>query len=80
MYLCFDRPNNCGDFFRRELVKFISTIMKRNISPVKLEASENAHAQITFPAESPLILPNGNPPSEISQYSQKNICVEVPFL
>ena len=34
--ICFDWSNNCGDFFRREIVKFILTILKRNISPAKL--------------------------------------------
>ena len=34
--MCFDWTNNCGNFFGRELVKFILPIMKRNISPLKL--------------------------------------------
>ena len=36
MYLCFDWSNNCGEFFHRELVKSILTILKRSISPAKL--------------------------------------------
>ena len=36
MQLCFDWSNICGDFFRRELAKFILTILKKNISPTKL--------------------------------------------
>ena len=36
MYLRFDWSSNCGEFFRRELVKFILTSLKRNISPAKL--------------------------------------------
>ena len=60
MYLRFDWSNNCGEFFRRELVKSILTILKRNISPAKLETNKNAHPQINFAAKSPLILPNGN--------------------
>ena len=32
----FDCSNNCDDFFHCELVKFILTILKRNISPLKL--------------------------------------------
>ena len=40
MYLRFDWSNNCGKFFfRRELVKSILTILKRNISPAKLKAN-----------------------------------------
>ena len=62
MCLCFDWSNSCDDFFRRELVKFILTILKKNISPAKLQTNENAHAQINFTAKSPLISPNGNPP------------------
>ena len=34
--LCNDWSKNCGEFFRHELVKFILTILKRNISPAKL--------------------------------------------
>ena len=34
--MCFDWSRSCGDFFRHELVKFILTILKRNISPVEL--------------------------------------------
>ena len=34
--ICFDWSRSCDDFFRRELVKFILTILKRNISPVEL--------------------------------------------
>ena len=61
-YLCSDWSNSCGDFFHCELVKFIVTILKRNISPAKLSISKNAHTQINFTAKSPFILLNGNPP------------------
>ena len=50
--MCFDWSNNCGDFFRRESVKLILTILKRNISPLKLQINVNAHAQIYFAAKS----------------------------
>ena len=53
MYLCFDWSSNCGEFFRRELVKSILVILKRN---------KNAHAQINFVAKLPFILPNENRP------------------
>ena len=46
MYLCFYWSNNCGDFFRRKLVRFILTIFKRNIWPAKLQENKNAHSQI----------------------------------
>ena len=36
MYLRFHWSNKCGDFFRRELVKFILTILKKNITPAEL--------------------------------------------
>ena len=62
MYLCFDWSNNCGEFFHRELVKSVLTILKRNISPAKLQANKNVHAQINFAAQSPFISPNGNQP------------------
>ena len=32
MYLRFDWSSNCGEFFRRELVKSILTILKKNES------------------------------------------------
>ena len=60
--LFFNWPSNCGDFFRRELVKLILTFLKRNISPLKLPTNINAHAQIYFTAKSSIISPNGNPP------------------
>ena len=65
MYLCFDWSNKCGEFFRRELVKSVLTILKRNISPAKLKTNKNPHAQIYFAAKPPFISPNGNPPLEI---------------
>ena len=55
---CFDWSNNCRDFFRRELVLFL----KRNISPLKLQANFNPHAQIYFAAKLLVISPNRNPP------------------
>ena len=45
MYLCFDWSNNCGNFFRQELVKRILTILERNISPAKIH----------FQSESPFL-------------------------
>ena len=50
--LRIDWSNDCGDFFPRELVKFILTNLKRNISPLKLQTNVNAHAQIYFAAKS----------------------------
>ena len=41
-----------------ELVKFILTILKRNISPSKLQTNRNAHALTDFTAKSPFTLPN----------------------
>ena len=32
--MCFDWSKNCGNFFCRELIKSILTILKRNISPL----------------------------------------------
>ena len=60
--ICFDWSDNSGDFFRRKLVKIILTILRRNISPLKIKANVNAHAQIYFASKSPVILPNENPP------------------
>ena len=54
--------NNCGYVFGRELIKFILTILKRNISLAKPQTNKNAHAQINSVAKSSFILPNGNPP------------------
>ena len=34
--VCFDWSNNCGYFFSCELVKFILTTLKRNISPLNV--------------------------------------------
>ena len=48
MYFRFDWSNNCGNFFRRELVKYILTILKRNISPAKLQANKNAHVHMKW--------------------------------
>ena len=62
MYVHFDWSNDCGEFFRRQLVKSILTILKRNISPAKLLINTNTHAQINLVAKFPLISPNGNPP------------------
>ena len=62
MYLRFDWSNNYGEFFRRELVKSLLTILKINISPAKLQTNKNAHAQTNLAAKSTLISPNGNPP------------------
>ena len=45
-----------------ELIKFILTILKRNILLAKLQTNKNAHARINFTAKSAIILPNGNPP------------------
>ena len=59
--ICFDWSNNGGDFFRSQLVKFILTILKKNILPLKLQRNVNAHAQIYFEAKLPVISPNGNP-------------------
>ena len=42
MYLCFDWSNNCGEFFRRELVKSVLTILKRNISYIS--SPRNRHS------------------------------------
>ena len=53
--LCFDWFKNCGDFFHRELVKFVFTILKRNISPLKLQMSMRM-------LRLPVISPNGNSP------------------
>ena len=61
MYLCFDQSNNCGDFSRHEVVKFILPILKRNFSTAKLQANKNAHAQINFAAKLSFISPNVNP-------------------
>ena len=49
-------------FFCPKLVKFMLIILKRNVSPLTLQANVNAHAQIYFAAKSPVISPNGNPP------------------
>ena len=46
--LCFDWSDKCGNFCCHELVKFILTILKRNISPLKLQINVSAHAQIDF--------------------------------
>ena len=62
MYLCFDWSNNWGDFFGHKLVKFTLTILKRNISPAKLQTNKNVHAQINFAAQLPFISSNGNLP------------------
>ena len=66
-YSGFNWPNKCGDFFRGELVKFIWTIMKRNVSPAKQQIKQinvNAHTHWPFMAirirKSPFISPNGN--------------------
>ena len=61
--MCFDWSINYGDyFFRRELVKFILAILKKNISTAKVKTNGNAHAQMNFAAKSPFVLPNGKPP------------------
>ena len=61
MYLRFDWSKNCGEFLRRELVKSILTILKKNISLAKLETNWNTHAQIIFAAKSLFILSNESP-------------------
>ena len=54
--------DNYSDFFRRELVKVILTILKRNVSALKLQINVNAHAQIYFEGKLLVISPNRNPP------------------
>ena len=62
--MCFGWSNDCGDFFLRHLVEFILTILKRNISPLKLLANTNGYAQIYLAAKSPVIPPKGNLPQK----------------
>ena len=62
--MCFDWSNDCGDFFLRHLVEFILTILKRNISPLKLLANTNGYAQIYLAAKSSVIPPKGNLPQK----------------
>ena len=72
--LRIDWSNDSGDFFPRELVKFILTNLKRNISPLRLQTNVNAHAQICFAAKSKVISPNGNPPLVVSIYKRQQYC------
>ena len=58
----FDCSNNCGDFCHCELVKFILTILKRNILQLKLWANANAYAQMYFAAKLAFNLSNENRP------------------
>ena len=43
-----DWSNNCDEFFYRELVKSVLTILKRNISPAKLEIRTFKMADVTI--------------------------------
>ena len=58
----FDCSNNCGDFCHCELVKFILTILKRNILQLKLWTNVNAYAQMYFAAKLAFNLSNENRP------------------
>ena len=60
--MCFDWSNNSGDFFHHKLVKIILTILRRNISSLKLQTNVNAYTQIYFAVKSLVIPPHGNPP------------------
>ena len=79
MSLHFNWSNNCGKFFRHKLVKSIFNYFEQKYFDSQNISKLNAHAQISFAAKPPFILPNGNPPLICKKHDQTSIDLAVVF-